>query len=484
MKKILAILMIFGLLLSLLAPFARAESTEGATTDEMSQILEQSTLLIQLKQKVAQIQYRYTLLTENLESAQKNLEEATTTIAQLEEIIENLDEQIQDTQRQILNVKSQKEESNMELQELEKRIQELEEQVVAEKEIVKKLVTLLYTTRGIYYTEEGVNPVKVLASPGSVSETLQKITYLNAISEEAQRHIQIVTDLNQSLAETWDELRSKQNALDSSDSKLTAELSILENEKTHQTEVLDETKAEKSILEAMLGSADQREGDLESELRIYQSNIEMLEAKLSDSSALLTEEQKAVVAQIQADMAAEFSVSDASSTLALDWPISPARGLTAFFHDAGYQVTFGVDHYALDIRANQGSEILAPAEGVVQSVVFDPQSTRYAYITIAHRMGVMTLYGHISSPAVAIGDYVTRGQLIGYSGATPGTAGSGARTTGPHLHFEVWQDGVRVDPLKYLPIEELDLSQIPEDYMDQVQTALEGQIKDLQKGLE
>lgn len=483
MKKLLSILMLLGILVSLLAPLARAEDVTGATTDQMSDILEQSTLLIQLKQKVAQIQYRYTLLTDNLESAEKNLEEANAAITNLESILANLDEQIKDTNRQILNIKSQKEEQNMELQDLQIQVKDLQTQLDDEKQIVSGLLTLLYMKRGIYYTDEGVNPVKVLASSGSVSETLQKITYLSAITKEAKNHIETVTELSAQLASTWEDIRTKQTELDLSDSKLAGDLAALETEKTHQTEILDETKAEQSILTAMLGTRDEREGDLASELRIYQSNIDMLEKKLADSDALLSEDQKAVVAQIQSEMAQEFSVSDASSILALDWPVAPSKGLSAFFIDPGYLGTFGVNHYALDIRANQGTQILAPAEGIVQNVVYDPESTRYAYISIAHRMGVMTIYGHISSPAVAIGDYVTRGQLVGYSGATPNTVGSGARTTGPHLHFEVWQDGVRVDPLKYLPLDQLDLTAIPAEYMNQVQAALENQIKDLQNDL-
>lgn len=483
MKKLFALLMLLGLLLSMLAPLARAEGTEGVSTDEMSAILEQSTLLIQLKQKVAQIQYRSTLLEENLATAEKNLEEANQSIFNLESIVANLDEQIKDTQRQILNVKSQKEEKNMELEDLQNEVKNLETQLDDEKQIVSGLMTLLYLKRGIYYTDEGINPVKVLASSGSVSETLQEMTYLKVIAQEAKTHIDKVTELNDQLGDRWDKLREKQDELDLSDGKLATELTALQTERDHQTEILDETEAEKSILEAMLGSADEREGDLDSEIRIYQSNIDMLEKKLADSNALLSEDQKAVIAQIQAEAAEEFSVEDASSSVSLDWPVSPDKGLSAFFHDAGYRGTFGVDHYALDIRANQGTEILAPAEGIVQSVVYDPESTRYAYITVAHRMGVMTLYGHISAPAVAIGDYVTRGQLLGYSGATPGTVGAGARTTGPHLHFEVWQDGVRVDPLKYLPLDQLDLTEIPAEYLSQVQDALAEQIKDLEGDL-
>ena len=120
---------------------------------------------------------------------------------------------------------------------------------------------------------------------------------------------------------------------------------------------------------------------------------------------------------------------------------------------------------------------------MVQNVVFDPTSTKYAYILIAHRKGVMTLYGHISATAVAVGDYVTRGQVIGFTGGSPKSIGAGVRTTGPHLHFEVWQDGVRVDPLRYFPLSEVPLEMLPEEYLDNIQSILEEQIKEIQVAL-
>ncbi len=481
LKKFVVSLTAVSLLLSPMST-ALADSV-GVSNDVMNQVVEQNSILLQLKEKFAQIQYRYTLLTENIEVAQKSLDDANEAITNMQAVLASLDSQLADTARQGLNVKSQKESKKMELEKLEKDAEGLSEQLEDQKKAVASLTTLLYVKREVYYDENGVNPVKVLASPNSVSETLQQMTYMKLVEAQNQSEMAKVTELSAELSDKWAQIRVKQGELDALDSKLALELENLETERENQQELLDETVGEKNILEAMLATTDGTEGDLESQMRIYQNNIEMIEQNMIDQGGLLSEEQKATVAQIQADMAATYSSDEASQILELDWPVSPGLGLSAFFRDGGYVAEFGVDHYALDIKQKQGSEIHAPADGVVQNVIFDPNSSRYAYIMIAHRMGVMTVYGHISSPAVAIGDYVTRGQMIGYTGGDPHTVGSGARTTGPHLHFEVWQDGVRVDPLKYLPLDQLDVNQLPAEYMKQIQNALEAQIKNFDSSL-
>lgn len=481
MKKIFSIILSLTLLSS---PMAYAdEQVSEADAATMTEAVQQSSLLLQLKQKLAQIQYRYTLLQNNVEQAKESMVEMEKAITNLEMVIASLDDQIKDTEKQILNVKSQKERKVMEVEELEEDIQILELQFEDQKELVGELTALLYVKRDVYYDDEGVNPVKVLASDSSVSETLQKITYLDLIEQENQVQIDKMITLSDELTEKWGELREKQEELDALDTRLADELVRLTGERDAQQELLDELYGERAVLEAMLESADQREEELLREIKIYESNVKMMEEKLAGTTGSLSEDQLALIEQIEQELIENFDPTEAADYLELDWPVSPSRGLTAFFHDEGYQAQFGVDHYALDIRAYQGSAIFAPADGVVSEVIYDESSSRYAYILIAHRMGVMTLYGHISGPAVTAGDYVTRGQVIGFTGGTPGSTGAGARTTGPHLHFEVWQDGVRVDPLNYLPLDELPLDVLPEEYLNQVQGALEEQIKEIQEAM-
>ena len=66
------------------------------------------------------------------------------------------------------------------------------------------------------------------------------------------------------------------------------------------------------------------------------------------------------------------------------------------------------------------------------------------YVTIYHpNLGIATGYAHLDEIAVAVGQIVAEGEVIGLSGET-------GKAFGPHLHFEVFSNGVRVDPAPYL----------------------------------
>jgi murein DD-endopeptidase MepM/ murein hydrolase activator NlpD len=103
----------------------------------------------------------------------------------------------------------------------------------------------------------------------------------------------------------------------------------------------------------------------------------------------------------------------------------------------------GTPHNAVDFEAAQGSGLFAVEDGVVRKVgEFDKRSGYTVIINTANGYGVR--YQHMdaekiraSGPMVQVGQEVTAGQLIGYSGGAKGTAGAG-QTTGPHLHIQVY----------------------------------------------
>lgn len=98
-------------------------------------------------------------------------------------------------------------------------------------------------------------------------------------------------------------------------------------------------------------------------------------------------------------------------------------------------------HPGIDIAVDYGTPIYAAAAGTIDTAGWVSGYGRYVRIQHAH--GYTTAYGHMSGIAVAPGQQVRKGEIIGFAGST-------GYSTGPHLHFEVQVDGQTVDPLYML----------------------------------
>lgn len=132
----------------------------------------------------------------------------------------------------------------------------------------------------------------------------------------------------------------------------------------------------------------------------------------------------------------------ATSSAILGWPVDPdSFEFSATFGEEGELWSSG-RHTGLDFSAASGTPVFAAKGGTV--VV---QSSSWAgphHVVVDHGDGVQTAYAHMSAATVETGDVVAAGQQIG-------EVGSEGNSTGPHLHFEVLVDGVKVDPMLFLP---------------------------------
>ena len=99
-------------------------------------------------------------------------------------------------------------------------------------------------------------------------------------------------------------------------------------------------------------------------------------------------------------------------------------------------------HAGLDIAAPQGTPIVAADEGEVLKAYWNNDGYG-GLVIIGHPSGYETWYAHLSSFSVEKGQQVKRGQKIGLMGST-------GFSTGPHLHFELREDGQLRDPLEFL----------------------------------
>ncbi|WP_024655535.1 peptidoglycan DD-metalloendopeptidase family protein [Borrelia hispanica] len=99
-------------------------------------------------------------------------------------------------------------------------------------------------------------------------------------------------------------------------------------------------------------------------------------------------------------------------------------------------------HNGIDIANVANTPVVATKEGIVVTAGFSVGGYG-KYIVIAHNNGFQTLYAHLGSFAVRVGDRVSRGQMIGRMGST-------GYSTGNHLHFTIFKDGKTSNPMKYL----------------------------------
>lgn len=161
--------------------------------------------------------------------------------------------------------------------------------------------------------------------------------------------------------------------------------------------------------------------------------------------SLIVERQREIEAQREAErraagIAGVAPPASAGSPGALSWPVTGV--ITSPFGYRRSPFGGGLEmHPGLDIAANMGTTVTAPASGTVISAGW--YGGYGNYILIDHGGGMSTGYGHLSQMFVSAGQQVQKGQAIGAVGST-------GASTGPHLHFEVRLNGKPTDPAAYL----------------------------------
>ena len=137
------------------------------------------------------------------------------------------------------------------------------------------------------------------------------------------------------------------------------------------------------------------------------------------------------------------SLEDKRNLLAATPSLRPVKGWIS--SNFGYRVSPFTGrkefHKGLDIASRAGSQIIAPADGVV--TYSGKKWLMGNMMTIDHGYGMITRYGHIQKLLKKKGNRVKRGELIALVGST-------GRSTGPHVHYEVRLNGVPVNPVKYI----------------------------------
>lgn len=269
-------------------------------------------------------------------------------------------------------------------------------------------------------------------------------------------------------------LSNYQMAYDNLRKRFISDKQSLKDKVEFREKILDITKWKQSLYEKYIKD----KASMESKLKVkaIKENIKyqrkedrILEKYDCDNLKDLTKEQQVECIEMRKYLNAESKLKPFNDVFI--WPVIPENWLSAFFHDKEYERRFWSEHDAIDILAEQWTQIVAPADWYVLYVK-DPVDQSYSYLALQHADWYVSVYGHLSKVLVNKYDFVKAWEPFAETGWAIWAIWAWYMSTGPHLHFELFKDKMYVDPISYLDISYLSIKDIPDEkyiqkyYMD------------------
>lgn len=276
----------------------------------------------------------------------------------------------------------------------------------------------------------------------SFADMLNSRAMIEEIAKCDQRMLDEMRALSAEVLSAKDALAEEKMRLEAKKLELHEAELLLEEKRAESDELLAQLNADRQQL---LEEAEKYEA-LEADLS---SQIAQMEQELTE--ALRAEWEAAHPPQPDEDGDGDGdsdggSDSDVPSTgESFKYPLPPGAVITSPY---GYRVHPITGNYSLhngvDLAIYQGAPIYATKSGYVTTATYN--YVYGYYVTINHMDGYSSLYGHMTNYTVSEGDFVTRGQVIGYVGST-------GWSTGHHLHFTIYYNGSTVNPMDYVSLQ-------------------------------
>lgn len=387
----------------------------------------------EIKEKQAQNEAEAEELNAQLESLRSETADAQAYQETLVAQIENYQESIDLARERI-------DELNSSISTLEDEIEKADAEYADTFEQLKVRLNALYTSGGELTTLEILLDSTSLYDFSVRSEAIQGVTrHDKQLMEEIKAYMLQTQEQRDELSVQKEELAEQKKDLESKQS----ELQVLEEENQRLIEELQLQSAEAENLIA----------ENEAESQDYLAQLDSLIAQRSEQAAREEAERQQALENQQnqgggaSDAGSSSSGSSGSSGSSNDSSVLNTGDLSFSWPLAGYgygsitQYYGNNGHMGLDVGIPYGTPIYAAESGQVISAEYHWSWGNN--VLIWHNGTYSTRYAHCSSLAVSAGEYVQKGQVIGYAGST-------GNSTGNHLHFEVYQNGSRVDPLNFV----------------------------------
>jgi murein DD-endopeptidase MepM/ murein hydrolase activator NlpD len=307
--------------------------------------------------------------------------------------------------------------------------------IESEREQLRQLARAEYESPG--------SVLLVLAEAQGLGDLLGRISDLSVAGSRAT---QLKSSLSNDMADLQREREAEQAARDDEAQQRAALVDELAQLKSLQKQ------QERSVAELQV-----KIQQTQTELYLLSRQSSQLAQQITDllqaqQDAIIAAAMQAVWAQLQlwlqANSVGTIPPSAGHSTkYRFIWPepkaqISQGFGPTTFWFEPPYGA-YPHFHTGIDLVEPFGSPVYAADDGVV-ALVGNNANGYGNYVVIAHSGGFNTLYGHLSTALVKVGQTVTQGTVVGLEGST-------GNSTGPHLHFELRINQKPIDPTPYLP---------------------------------
>ena len=317
-----------------------------------------------------------------------------------------LDQQITNLSSQIRNVEAQISTYETLITQTEAELAEAQEKEEAQYELFCSRVRDMEKRGTVSYWS-------VLFRATSFTDLLGRLDIINEIMDADQAVI--------------DELKALQEEIETKKTEL-------ETSKKESEAAKADLVTKKNDLDVQRTKANQLVQEIESNESEYQSTLDAIEAEEESI-------QKKIV-QLSQQLAAQNGSSSSAALGGYIWPVSSRRITSPFGNRNTGIAGASTNHKGVDIGGvYYTSQVHAAKAG---TVIMSTYSSSYGnYVVVSHGSGNTTLYAHMSSRSVSVGDYVNQGDVLGITGST-------GISSGPHLHFEITENGTRVNPLNYL----------------------------------
>ena len=381
-------------------------------------------------QSLEEIQAQQEQLQAENQQLQTQLDSLREDQAQKQAYLETLQEQISLVQEQILTTRENIQDLNESIGQLTLKLEASQAEVQGTIDLFKQRLVALYTAGN-------VSTLEILLD----SESLSDFTTRMQLVDSMTAHDQELVDKLEAYVDSTSAEREQVEA----QKREVAELQkTLESKQDELDQLYEQTTADLVEIQGAEGATENQLAANEEELAANEQ--EMQEAIAAQKAAEEAAKQQALQQQQQqggGTVSDGGNVSYPTTGGGVEGfnPIWPLPGVT--YISAGYNGYPG--HKGLDIAGPYGTPVVAAEDGqVIVANNYDSWGDSWGYYVLIYHNGTYTTrYAHLSSVAVSQGQYVTAGTVVGYEGAT-------GNVTGPHLHFEVYQNGTRVDPMQFL----------------------------------